>query len=626
MSRNGSGVYSLAAGNPVTTGTTISSSWANNTLTDIASALTASIASDGQTVITANLPMSTYAHTGVGVATARTMYGTAGQIQDNTLTYLTTVAGTNVITAVAPVLMSAYATGQTFYFLAAGGNTGAVTVNINAIGAKSVKKTDGSALVSGDILTGAAVQIMYDGTNFQLLSDSNGTNETVGNLTVTGTTTATGLITANGGVSGALNGSLGATTPSTVVATTLSTSGNVAIGSASVVNPNGWQTLTQLTSATYSALSLKNTTYDYQIANDNGVLSTYLGSTKLTTIDASGNLGLGVTPSAWQTNWKVFQFGSGSLLSSSTGGSNTILTGNAYLNSSGNYTYVYTNYATAYTQNAGQHYWLTAPSGTAGNAITFTQAMTLDASGNLGIGTASPGAKLDVQTGANTRLRISESGTDVYQDSLNATASAWTPAVYRATQFTWNNGSSDRMTLDASGGLKTLNTIGVGNATPSASGAGITFPATQSASTDANTLDDYEEGTWTPTFIGTTGATGQAYSVQVGTYTKVGRLITCTFRATLTTLGTLTGAEMCIGGLPFTSNSTANYYGANGSFGLLSNLSATRNTLNISVEPNSNIAYVMGNNGTSTSPYGYNVTSLWTATSAAWGSFTYLTA
>jgi hypothetical protein len=225
MSRNGSGVYSLAAGNPVTTGTTISSSWANNTLTDIASALTASIASDGQTVITANLPMSTYAHTGVGVATARTMYGTAGQIQDNTLTYLTTIAGTNVITAVAPVLMSAYATGQTFYFIAAGGNTGAVTVNINAIGAKSVKKTDGSALVSGDILTGAAVQIMYDGTNFQLLSDRNGTNETVGNLTVTGTTTATGLITANGGVSGALNGSLGATTPSTVVATTITAKG-----------------------------------------------------------------------------------------------------------------------------------------------------------------------------------------------------------------------------------------------------------------------------------------------------------------------------------------------------------------------------------------------------------------
>ena len=55
MSRNGSGVYSLPSGNPVVTGTTISSTWANNTLTDIASALTGSLASDGQTAMTGNL-------------------------------------------------------------------------------------------------------------------------------------------------------------------------------------------------------------------------------------------------------------------------------------------------------------------------------------------------------------------------------------------------------------------------------------------------------------------------------------------------------------------------------------------------------------------------------------------
>lgn len=185
MSRNGSGVYSLAAGNPVTTGTTISSTWANNTLTDIASALTASIASDGQTVITANLPMSTYAHTGVGVATARTMYGSAGQIQDSTLTYLTTIAGADVITAVAPVLMSAYATGQQFHFIAVATNTTAVTVNINAIGAKSVKKTDGSALIAGDIASGATILIVYDGTNFQFVNKATSSGDVVGPASAT---------------------------------------------------------------------------------------------------------------------------------------------------------------------------------------------------------------------------------------------------------------------------------------------------------------------------------------------------------------------------------------------------------------------------------------------------------
>lgn len=176
MARNGSGVYSLAAGNPVITGTTISSTWANNTLSDIASALTGSIASDGQTVITANLGMSGYAHTGVGSATARTMYSTAGQVQDSTLTYLTTITGTDTLTAVAPVLLSAYATGQVFHFLATGTNTGAVTININGIGAKSIKTQEGADLSAGDLTAGLAVQIIYDGTNFQYSNKGAGSN------------------------------------------------------------------------------------------------------------------------------------------------------------------------------------------------------------------------------------------------------------------------------------------------------------------------------------------------------------------------------------------------------------------------------------------------------------------
>lgn len=72
MARNGSGTYSLPAGNPVVTGTTISSTWANNTLSDIATALTNSLAKDGQTTPTANLPMGTFKLTGLGAGTAST--------------------------------------------------------------------------------------------------------------------------------------------------------------------------------------------------------------------------------------------------------------------------------------------------------------------------------------------------------------------------------------------------------------------------------------------------------------------------------------------------------------------------------------------------------------------------
>ncbi|CAB4160945.1 hypothetical protein UFOVP770_19 [uncultured Caudovirales phage] len=173
MARNGAGTYTLPAGNPVTTGTTISSSWANNTLNDIASGLTTSLAYDGQTAPVANLPMATYAHTGVGNATVRTMYAAAGQVQDGTFQFLTSVAGTNSITATAPISMTALVAGQTFRFIAAATNTSGVTLNINSIGVKSVTKNGTTALTANDILINAAITVIYDGTQFQLLNPAN---------------------------------------------------------------------------------------------------------------------------------------------------------------------------------------------------------------------------------------------------------------------------------------------------------------------------------------------------------------------------------------------------------------------------------------------------------------------
>ena len=173
MSRNGSGIYSLATGNPVVTGATISSTWANATLNDIATALTGSIAADGQTTVTNNLPMSNYAHTGVANATVRTMYASAGQVQDSTSTYLTSTAGTDTMTALASLGMSAYVTGQRFSFIAPTTNTGACTLNINSIGIKSITKNGSTALVAGDITSGYIIYVIYDGTQFQIVGLSN---------------------------------------------------------------------------------------------------------------------------------------------------------------------------------------------------------------------------------------------------------------------------------------------------------------------------------------------------------------------------------------------------------------------------------------------------------------------
>lgn len=169
MARNGSGDYSLPAGNPVSTGTTISSTWANNTLSDIASALTQSISKDGQTTYTGNQPMGGNRHTNVGNATARNEYATLGQVQDSAAQYLTSVSGTDTITASLTGL-AAYVTGLTFRFVPANTNTGAVTLNVNGLGAIAVTKQGALALSAGDIVSGAAAELLYDGTQFQLLN------------------------------------------------------------------------------------------------------------------------------------------------------------------------------------------------------------------------------------------------------------------------------------------------------------------------------------------------------------------------------------------------------------------------------------------------------------------------
>ena len=90
-------------------------------------------------------------------------------------------------------------------------------------------------------------------------------------------------------------------------------------------------------------------------------------------------------------------------------------------------------------------------------------------------------------------------------------------------------------------------TIGVGGATASSSGAGISFPATQSASTNANTLDDYEEGTWTPAqgacvVVGTFSSTG--------TYTKIGRQVVITGKLSGSTSISV-GVDVLTTGIPF---------------------------------------------------------------------------
>ena len=144
-------------------------------------------------------------------------------------------------------------------------------------------------------------------------------------------------------------------------------------------------------------------------------------------------------------------------------------------------------------------------------------------------------------------------------------------------------------------------TMGVGNATPAASGAGITFPATQSASSDANTLDDYEEGTWTPSLSAiTTAPTGVTYDAtyRKGRYVKIGRMVFVEYIMILTNKGTGGVGDSLITGLPFT-------HAANDIFatytGTVCNLTTGRNGVFMQMNSGQNyLVALYGNGGTAT--------------------------
>ena len=137
------------------------------------------------------------------------------------------------------------------------------------------------------------------------------------------------------------------------------------------------------------------------------------GATTRMTLNDSGNLGLGVTPSAWSSSWKSLQVGNSIALYGRGSGANiTYLGNNVYLNASGLDTYISSDYATTYRQYLGGHAWYTAPSGTAGNAISFSQVMTLDASGRLLIGgtsaqVGSASGSIDVMNTSGDMLGLS---------------------------------------------------------------------------------------------------------------------------------------------------------------------------------------------------------------------------
>jgi len=170
MARNGSGTYILPPSNPVVSGTVIESDWANDTMSDLAAALSQSIAYDGQTIPIANLPMGGFHHTNVSDPAIRNQYATLGMVQDGRHQRVENLTGVDNLVGTLVGGATAYTAGQLISFFAPATNTGSMTINFNGIGARSLTDQNGLALTAGEIAAGEFVFAIYTGTEFRLIS------------------------------------------------------------------------------------------------------------------------------------------------------------------------------------------------------------------------------------------------------------------------------------------------------------------------------------------------------------------------------------------------------------------------------------------------------------------------
>ena len=184
------------------------------------------------------------------------------------------------------------------------------------------------------------------------------------------------------------------------------------------------------------------------------------------------------------------------------------------------------------------------------NQVSETRVFQIDGSGKVGIGTASP----------SDNLHIADSGaTEVYVRLSNSTISNGWSIGPRGSDGRFQivqNGVRDSFFIDTSGNA----TVNSGNLVIGTSGKGIDFSATSDAGGASHELlDDYEEGSWTPTVTFGNGTSGQSYNYQVGRYIKIGRLMHIQCYVAFSSKGSSTGTAR-LSGLPYAIKNVSAMY------------------------------------------------------------------
>jgi hypothetical protein len=222
-------------------------------------------------------------------------------------------------------------------------------------------------------------------------------------------------------------------------AVTIDTSQNVGIGTGSPSSLAANYTTVDIRGATGGALRFGNATdssYIYSDSNETNIATATnkrmifsINTAEKMRLDTSGNLGLGVTPSAWGSSSRAFQVSGSSLSRNDNVDARLSLSNNIYRDSADQWRYMASFAGTLYQQffTEGAHAWFNAPVGTAGNLVTLTQAMTLDSGGNLLVGATASSFKIlaNVQSGANR---------DVFSAQIEGASNGF--------QIKWNHATS----------------------------------------------------------------------------------------------------------------------------------------------------------------------------------------